>query len=251
VAARFDHSGDAEQQRTADLLRLVPTTRSSMLDVGARDGHFSRLLTQHFSRVVALDLRRPEWTYPGVETMAGDVTHLPFPDGAFDVVFCAEVLEHVADLTRACAEIGRVARHEILVGVPYRQDTRIGRVTCPHCGSISPSWGHLHTFDDNPRGWLRLMGEGWAIAEMSRVGPRRHYTTNRLSTILLQLGGHPWGTYDQDEPCPDCHQRLFPPSAPRSRVAWLCAALGDKLNKAQWRMQTPHETWLHVLFVRT
>ena len=35
-----------EIARTRDLLDIVPKNFSTVLDVGARDGHFSRLLTQ-------------------------------------------------------------------------------------------------------------------------------------------------------------------------------------------------------------
>src|SRR5688572_9620157 len=141
-------AGAKEQARTADLLRVLPKNRRTVLDIGARDGHFSRLLTHHFAEVTALDLVKPEFDIPGVSNVAGDVTWLEFPDNTFDVVFCAEVLEHIADLAQACREIARVARHEIVIGVPYRQELRMGRSTCAACGKITPAWGHVNSFDD-------------------------------------------------------------------------------------------------------
>ena len=98
-----------------------------MLDIGARDGHFSRLLTKYFLSVTALDVILPAFECPRVRRIAGDVTNLPFADASIDCVFCTEVLEHVPDLEKACQEIARVARHEVIIGVPYRQDIRIGR----------------------------------------------------------------------------------------------------------------------------
>lgn len=44
---------------------------------------------------------------------------LPFEDGAFDFVYCTQVLEHVADPVAAAAELGRVARRGF-VEVPSR-----------------------------------------------------------------------------------------------------------------------------------
>src|SRR5579885_3129683 len=96
---------DMEKARTEDLIRLLPKNRRSVLDIGARDGHFSRLMTEIFSEVTALDLQKPSFTIPGVETVAGDVTALAFPNESFDCVFCAEVLEHVPDIDRACQEM--------------------------------------------------------------------------------------------------------------------------------------------------
>src|SRR5664280_3005443 len=127
-------NSEHEKSRTDDLMRLLPRGRSSVLDIGAHDGFFSRLLTQHFETVAALDLEMPTFDYPRVINVEGDATRLQFPDSAFDCVFCAEVLEHIPALEDACREIARVARHEIVIGVPYKQDTRIGRTTtCQQC----------------------------------------------------------------------------------------------------------------------
>src|SRR5512139_805984 len=95
-------ASEREQSRTEDLLRRLPRGRHSVLDIGARDGHFSRRLTEYFTTVTALDLRQPGFEYPRVVTVAGDVRRLGFPDNSFDCVFCAEVLEHVAEVERAC-----------------------------------------------------------------------------------------------------------------------------------------------------
>jgi ubiquinone/menaquinone biosynthesis C-methylase UbiE len=131
-------TSESERARTADLLRIVPKNRRSVLDIGARDGFFSSLLRDHFDQITALDLQMPRFQMEGVNKVQGDVTRLDFPDNAFDVVFCAEVLEHVPRLEQACREIARVARHEAVIGVPYKQDIRFNRTTCRSCGGVSP-----------------------------------------------------------------------------------------------------------------
>ena len=45
-----------------------------------------------------------------IEYMVGAGEALPFADAAFDLVFCCDVLEHVADLDRVIAETARVLR---------------------------------------------------------------------------------------------------------------------------------------------
>ena len=112
-----------EQLRIFDLRRILPKNRESVLDIGARDGYISRVLTEYFERVVALDLELPKFEIPGVVTVQGNVTRLEFQDSAFEVVCCLEVLEHIPPqvLSRACLEIARVARHEAVISVPYRQ----------------------------------------------------------------------------------------------------------------------------------
>ncbi|MDZ4200146.1 MAG: class I SAM-dependent methyltransferase, partial [Kiritimatiellia bacterium] len=121
-----------EQQRTAELLRLLPDKGGSALDIGARDGFYSHLLAERFDEVVALDLAVPKVVHPKVRNVKGNAACLEFPDRSFDLVFCAEVLEHLPEptLSAACREIERVARGVILIGVPYKQDLRLGRTTC-------------------------------------------------------------------------------------------------------------------------
>lgn len=69
------------------------------------------------TRYVALDLA------PDREVgVLGDLTALPFPDAAFDLVLCYHVLEHVPDDTSAIAELARVLSPGglALVQVPRR-----------------------------------------------------------------------------------------------------------------------------------
>jgi SAM-dependent methyltransferase len=53
---------------------------------------------------------RAEQGKPGGGVLCGDVFHLPFPDGHFDRVICAEVMEHVHDYRGAARELARVTR---------------------------------------------------------------------------------------------------------------------------------------------
>jgi len=236
-------ASDSERARTADLLRVIPKDRRSVLDIGARDGHFSRLLTQHFTEVVALDLQKPGFEIDGVTTVAGDATNLDFPDESFDCVFCAEVLEHIPELEKACREIARVARHEIVIGVPFRQDIRRGRTTCAACGRVNPPWGHVNSFDEAK---LSKLFSGLQVISKSFVGTTKH-VTNGVSTFLMQLGGNPWGSYNQEEPCIHCGAKLIPPG-PRPFWRKLCSGVAARLNSLQSRWSRPHGNWIHVVF---
>lgn len=135
-----------------------------MLEIGARDGYLSRRLAEHFTEITALDLEKPEWEFPGVTPVAGDVTGLQFPDDAFDCALCTEVLEPISALEQACRELVRLTRHEILIGMPFRQDTRVGRTTCRQCGKVNPPWAHVNTFDEQK---LRRLFPGIAIQAKS------------------------------------------------------------------------------------
>ncbi len=236
-------ASELERSRTEDLLRRLPRGRRSVLDVGARDGHFSKLLTEYFTAVTALDLRKPAFEYPRVVTVAGDVTRLDFPDDSFDCVFCAEVLEHIPEVERACREIIRVAAHEIVIGVPFKQDTRVGRTTCRACGEVNPPWGHVNRFDEDR---LLALFPGLRVVSKGFVGASRE-AANPISTLLMDLAGNPWGSYDQEEPCIHCGARLIPPPG-RAVGSKVCAALAVWINRVQALFTRPHGNWIHLVF---
>lgn len=51
-----------------------------------------------------------------------DITNIPVPDCAFDIVFCIHVLEHIEDDVKAVSELDRVLSSSgtLVVGVPQR-----------------------------------------------------------------------------------------------------------------------------------
>jgi len=216
-----------------------------VLDIGARDGHFSKLLTAYFSRVTALDLKRPSFEHPAVVAVAGDVTRLDFPDETFDCVFCAEVLEHVARVEEACREIRRVAKHEVVIGVPFKQDTRIGRTTCKCCQMINPPWGHVNSFDESR---LCQLFAGLRPISTSFVGLNRE-ATNSISCALMDWAGNPWGTYAQEEPCIHCGCALIPPAlGSRSFRQRVCSYVAHGINRLQSPFVRSHGNWIHIVF---
>ncbi len=239
-------NSQAEIARTRDLLEIVPKNLSTVLDIGARDGHFSRLLTQYFESVTALDLTMPQFQIDRVFNVQGDITNLQFPDKHFDVVFCTEVLEHIPALQKACSEISRVAGHAIVIGVPFQQDTRVGRTTCNHCGKPNPPWGHVNTFDERK---IRGLFPEWPSAKTSFVGSTKD-RTNSLSTWLLDLSGNPYGVYEQDEPCIYCGNKISPPSS-RSFSQKFMSAVAVKLNSLQTPFNSTHPNWIHTIFQKT
>lgn len=236
------HQQPGQAARIEDLMAIIPRGRSSVLDVGARDGYISGLLRQFFPSVTALDLNKPTFSIERVETLQGDATNLQFPPKSFDVIVCAEVLEHVPDVERACSELMRVARYEIVIGVPYRQDTRVGRLTCSRCGRINPPYGHVNSFTEQR---LASLFSGWTMAIKHLVGPPSP-RTNGLSTWLRDRASNPWGDYRQQEPCIYCGSRFEPPqrSVPLRKV-YMGGALA--LDKLQQILVRPDPYWIHTV----
>lgn len=234
-----------EKERIADLLKIVPKQRQTILDIGARDGYITELLTKYFKSVTALDLIKPTFTIPNVEVVKGDVTCLDYPYNEFDVVFCAEVLEHIPQhlLTVACDEITRVARHEVVIGVPFNQDTRAGKTTCHHCGCVNPPWGHINSFTEAK---LKGLFSSLECITTSYSGNGTE-KTNAISAQLMNIAGNPWGTYEQEEPCIQCGEKLLVPDA-NSVLQRVCSKTAVLLNKVQLCFVHPSPLWVHMVF---
>jgi glycosyltransferase involved in cell wall biosynthesis len=235
----------SEQERISDLMNIIPKGKDSVLDVGARDGYLSRLLTEHFTSVTALDLEKPSIAHDRITCVEGNVTRLELASGSFDVVLCVEVLEHIPGkgLEQACRELSRVAKSHVVIGAPCRQDTRLGRTTCQSCGRSNPPWGHVNVFDERrlTELFLPLRKVGVTFVGSSRS------RTNALSSWLMDVAGNPWGTYDQEEVCIYCGQEVGKP-AERNLAQKLCSRLAFSLNAEQARFISARPNWIHMIF---
>lgn len=108
--------------------RVATLAPSSVLDAGCGEGFVAAALLQRMPdlAVTGLDARADSVAVaagrvPRARFLVGDVTDLPFPDEAFDVVGCFEVLEHLPGdgPEWALREFERVARRAIVVSVPH------------------------------------------------------------------------------------------------------------------------------------
>lgn len=234
-----------EKARIGSLLELIPKGRSTVLDVGAQDGYISQYLVNYFDTVTALDLEKPRIDVEHVIPVKGDATCLEFPADSFDTVFCVEVLEHIPShlLPKACAELARVARYDLIIGVPYRQNLRDQRLTCAHCGRINPAWGHVNRFDEEKI--RRLFAPLDARITLVIEGGIKDATSS-LSVWLMDRAGNPWGTYDQPWSCLYCGKRM-PPPAQRTLVQKMCSKAAYWLNAAQRAFERPKGYWMHVV----
>lgn len=248
---RKARNSEGDKARVQDLLRLLPAAPESVLDVGTRDGYIANRIAASAGQVVALDLEplRVKDPRPNLHAVQGTGAALPFRDGTFEGVLCSEVLEHVPAgiLGQVCRELGRVARRFMLIGVPFRQDLRLGRPRCSACGKTTPPWGHVNSFDE--RSIVELF-PGWRRAELSLVGSGGESTT-ALAAWLMDMAGNPYGSYGQEEPCAHCGARLVAPDIRSLGLTRrVLAGLSLRLTGLHMRLAGTQPSWMHVLLVK-
>lgn len=239
---------ESEKARIGDLFRLIPDYGSTALDIGARDGYLSSILANRFESVTALDLEKPTIVHDRIRCVRGNICDLNFPDNSFEVVLCAEVLEHIppSSLAKACSELARVAATALVIGVPYKQDIRVGRSLCVCCGARNPPWGHVNRFDEKKLN--EFLSEKMIMDRHTFVGETR-LVTNALSTTLMDYAGNPYGTYEQEEPCVVCGAKLAAPKR-RSFSQRIATRAAVVIDCTQRFLTPPRPNWIHVRFIK-
>ena len=126
----------------------------SVLDAGCGEGEtIARLDRLLPARVAAVDLSPEAVAFtagrsPRVEAAVASVYELPFADGAFDLVLCLEVLEHLADPAAAVAELARVSGGDLVVSVPHEPWFRVGSLLRgKYVRSLGNHPEHVNHFD--------------------------------------------------------------------------------------------------------
>lgn len=133
------------------------------LDLGCGDGRFTATLAAVAARVTGADvaeaaLHRARCRHPELEFVRVPFDgELPFPDGAFELVWASEVIEHVADTARWLSEVRRVLvpRGRLLVTTPSHGRLRLARHGVDRYSP--PLVDHLHLY--TRRSLAGLLGE--------------------------------------------------------------------------------------------
>lgn len=127
-------SGNRLQQALIDRFhrkieeRLEALAPETMLDAGCGEGFVTHVVLGRLPemKVTGCDLdpravALAAQANPGVGFATASLLALPFPDQAFDVVGCFEVLEHLPGSApqQALRELARVARRAVVLSVPH------------------------------------------------------------------------------------------------------------------------------------
>ena len=128
----------------------------SILDVGCGTGHFTRWFESIGLRAAGFDISSAmlaEARQRGLRAaVQGDALHLPFEDGAVDLVAMITTIEFVEDPSIVLREATRVAKKGVFLGVINRESW-IGREYQKQSG---PPWQSAHFF--TPNELIRMLG---------------------------------------------------------------------------------------------
>ena len=121
------------EQFNSRILRSIDAlTPSSLLEVGCGEGFMTSQIREAFpeTKMEALDindraLQIAQEANPDVTFHCAGVEQLAFEDESFDLVLCAEVLEHLPGFGKAMTELCRVSKRDIILSVPNEPYFRI------------------------------------------------------------------------------------------------------------------------------
>jgi SAM-dependent methyltransferase len=136
-----------------NVTNVLPDSFQTAIDIGCGDGYLLHQMYKQCpdAQLYGLDLTqgRIKTTKQNVPTsflLRGDVIHLPFPDNAFDVVVCSELLEHLTNYKEAIDELVRITKKKLILTVP--NELRLVHVLCPKCKTRHYVDGHVTFFTD-------------------------------------------------------------------------------------------------------
>lgn len=95
----------------------------NFIDIGCAEGFYPRLVNARYgAETYGVDLSisgvRRMRDYHKLDGVSADAHFLPIGDNSFDVALCSNTVEHVSNPDQVIAELMRIARKYVIVGVP-------------------------------------------------------------------------------------------------------------------------------------
>jgi ubiquinone/menaquinone biosynthesis C-methylase UbiE len=147
-----------------------------VLEVGCGEGHLIAHVVSQLPPLalvaacdVSLDRLAPNLP-KSVHFEIASIDKLPYKDGAFDLVLCCEVLEHLERPDVAIAELQRVTSRHLLVSTPNEPLFRIlNLLRLAYLRDLGNTPGHLQHF--SATSLARLLKARFRIIEIARPLP--------------------------------------------------------------------------------
>jgi len=158
-----------------------------ILEIGSGGGQALKIIRNHSVRYFPVDIASKNLKMIRAKAestlfpVSGDTFNLPFKKASFDLVILSEVLEHLQDTLAALSEIKSVMKNEarLIISVPYKE--KISYQLCIHCNKPTPTFAHLHSFDEQKLNLL-LFEAGLEAERTIKLGNK---VANRLHINIL------------------------------------------------------------------
>lgn len=189
-----------ESERIEEIMAAIPADVEDILDAGCGNGFLLNAISNksHYRRLAGVDMSETALKFVKTEKIKGSISSLPFGDKSFDLVVCAEVMEHLpfSVFNDALRQLQRVSRKYILVTVPNSEDSENGTVMCHHCFCcFNPSF-HIRNF--TPEKMKTLFGE-FTLQQIKEIGPK-----SRIYAIPAFLRRSGENRPPNNSVCPQC-----------------------------------------------
>jgi 2-polyprenyl-3-methyl-5-hydroxy-6-metoxy-1,4-benzoquinol methylase len=149
----------------------------SVLEVGVGEGFISGYLSEQLPGVRftgveldAADVTRARRLFPRIEVHEGSAYDLAAVRGSYDVVLCAEVLEHLDDPARAIAEMVRLKPRRLVLSVPHEPFFMLGNLArLKNVSRFGNDPEHVNHW--NPRSFRRLLEPQLDVLRLTTAFP--------------------------------------------------------------------------------
>ena len=189
----------ADRYRVEQTLELIPADAHTILDLGCGDGTASNPLVGRGSDLVGIDISPVALRHFRGKAVVASTDYLPLPDKSFDLVLCAETLEHLptGPFEETLNEIERVAGRYIIVTTPNEEYLPARFTRCEQCGVTYHT--DLHTRSMDRASHMNLFRK-FSLLKTIGILHWRH------SPFLTYLEHHLLGVYSFKEGllCPHC-----------------------------------------------
>lgn len=229
------------EEKARRLREMIPADAVRVLDLACGNGLLTHRLAEDRA-VVGLDWSQAALRLVRVPRICASATALPLRPGAFDLVLCSELLEHLndADLAAATREMTRLAPRHLLLSVPNDEDPRVNALRCGRCRRVFNASYHQRAFTVES---LAALFPSYREAARGTGGPgMRRYPAPLLR--LRQGLGRRWFQVPPARTaiCPACGNREFPRTR-HNPISFLCDGLNRLLSRRR-----PY--WLYLLLER-
>lgn len=148
-----------------------------VLEVGVGEGFISGYLSECLPEkqfvgvdLCASDLDKLHGKFPQIEAHEGNIYDLRFLEGSFDLVICAEVLEHLDEPQKGLAQIAQLGAKRCIFTVPHEPFFMLSNLAMgKNLRRLGNDPEHLNHF--TPRSFRRLLSKRYEALAQSRSYP--------------------------------------------------------------------------------